>query len=247
MQTSNVLGIEIQATTVKKAVAMLCEYMPKLRGKYITFVNVHTLVTAKEDASYRRAQQEAALSFADGQPVANYQRTHGHREAERVAGPDMMVEILAESAEKGYIHYFYGSNQDTLQKLQKRLRKKYPGIKIAGACAPDGNLDVSAQDFTYDYACINKKNPDFIWVGLGAPKQEYWMQKAAGKVNGVMLGVGAGFDFLAGTKKRAPYIMQKLGLEWLHRLLCEPRRLGGRYLKTNLKFIWMCIKEAVCK
>ena len=178
MQTSNVLGIEIQATTVKKAAAMLCEYMPKLRGKYITFVNVHTLVTAKEDASYRRAQQEAALSFADGQPVANYQRRHGYREAERVAGPDMMVEILAESTEKGYIHYFYGSNQDTLQKLQKRLHKKYPGIKIAGAYAPDGNLDVSAQDFTYDYACINKKNPDFIWVGLGAPKQEYWMQKA---------------------------------------------------------------------
>ncbi len=247
MRTGRVLGMEIQAATLGQAVKSLCEYLPKLQGKYITFVNVHTLVTAKEDARYEQVQKEAAMSFADGYPIARYQRQHGYPKAERVAGPDVMAGIFAESAVKGYRHYFYGSNPETLQKLQKRLCKKYPGIQIVGAYAPDKNLNVETTDFTYDYACINRKNPDFIWIGLGAPKQEYWMQKAAGQVNGVMLGVGAGFDFIAGVRKRAPRMMQKLGLEWLYRLLQEPRRLGGRYIKTNIKFIGMCIKEKLCK
>lgn len=247
MGTSRVLGMEIQATTLSRASKSICEYLPRLRGKYITFVNVHTLVTAKENEKYRQAQKEAVMSFADGYPIARYQRHHGYPKAERVAGPDVMTEIFTASVAQGYTHYFYGSTPETLEKLQQKLCKKYPGIKIVGAYAPDKNLDIETTDFTYDYACINREKSDFIWVGLGAPKQEYWMQKAAGKVTGVMLGVGAGFDFFAGVKKRAPRRMQKMGLEWLYRLLQEPRRLGGRYIRTNLKFIWMCIKEKLCK
>lgn len=243
MAFEHVFGLKIAATTLHSAVNTVCKYLPKWQGEYITFVNVHTLVLAEENQTYFAAQQGAVVRFADGYPVAKYLQKHGHRAAERVAGPDFMDAIFQKSVEKGYTHYFYGSSPDSLCALKKQLQKRYPGIEIVGLYAPPVRTEWTKEQMEQDIERMNAAHPDFIWIGLGAPKQELWMHAAQGKVTGLMLGVGAGLDFHAERMKRAPLWMQSIGLEWFYRLLQEPGRLGPRYLQTNFKFIQLCLQE----
>lgn len=147
-----------------------------------------------------------------------------------------MEEIFKVSVEKGYWHYFYGSTEETLTLLKEKLEQVYPGIGIAGMYSPPFRA-MSAQEDEEVVARINASGADFVWVGLGAPKQENWMADHQGRVNGFMVGVGAGFDYFAGNIERAPEWMQKSNLEWLYRLLQDPKRLFKRYLRTNTKFI----------
>ena len=156
---------------------------------------------------------------------------------QRVTGPSYMEEILAISEEKGYRHYFYGSTEKTLETMLKNLKEKYPNLQVAGAYSPPFRPLTEEEDREI-IAKINEAAPDFLWIGLGAPKQECWMAAHQGKVNGFMVGVGAGFDYLAGNISRAPAWMQKNNLEWLYRLIQDPKRLLKRYLYTNTKFIW---------
>jgi N-acetylglucosaminyldiphosphoundecaprenol N-acetyl-beta-D-mannosaminyltransferase len=242
MRHCQVLGVEIAAGTMKEAVTEVCAHLDRIRGHYITFVNTHAIVMACESDKYCHVQNKAAIAFADGAPIAFCERKKGCLSAERVAGPDFMTEIFAISAQKGYRHYFYGSDAATLQKLKANLEKTYPDIAIAGTYAPPYEKKLR-KDYQEDITRINEANPDFVWIGLGAPKQEFWMYRQSGKINAVMLGVGAGFDFHAGVVRRAPKWMQRCGLEWLYRLLQEPGRLGGRYLKTNLKFLGLIVRE----
>jgi N-acetylglucosaminyldiphosphoundecaprenol N-acetyl-beta-D-mannosaminyltransferase len=143
----------------------------------------------------------------------------------------------------GYSHFFYGSSTDTLDKMKNMLEERYPGIKIAGMYAPPFRALTDKEDLE-NIDMIKKADSDFIWVGLGAPKQEQWMYAHNGMFNGVMVGVGAAFDYAAGNIKRAPMIMQKLSLEWLYRLLQDPKRLWKRYVTTNFKFIIYIMKES---
>ena len=156
---------------------------------------------------------------------------------QRTTGPDFMEQIFRISAEKGYRHYFYGSTQQTLDSLFASLQKKYPGIQIAGMYSPPFR-PLTAEEDEMVVRQIMASNPDFIWVGLGAPKQEIWMADHKGKVNALMVGVGAGFDYFVGNIQRAPQWMQKCNLEWLYRLIQDPKRLFKRYLHTNPAFIW---------
>ena len=215
----------------------------------MTFVNVHTLVTAVENGEYKRAQEMSAYSFADGTPVAKLQRKKGYIEAKRVAGPDFMDAVLKISPDKGYRHYFYGSTPDNIGRLVEAVSEKYPGVEIVGSCAPEFvetmDADTFEEIFAKDIAEIEKASPDFIWVGLGAPKQELWMMHAQGCVSGLMAGVGAAFDFMSGEKKRAPVVLQKLGLEWFYRLMQDPRRLFPRYIETNIKFLKLYLKDSL--
>ena len=141
------------------------------------------------------------------------------------------------SAEEGYRHYFYGSTEETLEKLREILKKDYPGVQIAGMYSPPFRT-LSDKEDEETIKMINDADADFVWIGLGAPKQEKWMADHKGKVKGFMGGVGAAFDYLAGNIERAPMWMQKANLEWLYRLLQEPKRLFKRYFYTNTKFIW---------
>ncbi len=246
MPFCNVFGIRVAATTPEAAVNTVCRYLPKWRGRYVTFVNVHAVCTAQDKASYLRAQQGAVLSLPDGFPVALYAKRNGYPKAQRIAGPDFMEAVFKKSAGGKYRHYFYGSSEKVLHALQEHLEREYPGIVIAGTYAPPRLKSFSKERMERDIERINETAPDFVWIGLGAPKQEYWMQEAAGRVNGLMLGVGAGFDFHAGTVKRAPEWMQRIGMEWVFRMLQEPGRLIPRYSKTNIRFLKMWIKEKVC-
>lgn len=242
MFTCPILNTNVTVTDMDSTVEYLERNLDLLRGKYICVSNVHTTMTAFWDENYRIVQNSAALALPDGKPLSVVSRRRGFKTASRVPGPDLMTEMFKISEEKGYTHFFYGSTEETLEKLRIQLLEKYPGLNIVGMYSPPFR-PLSEEEDIEDINRINDAHPDFIWVGLGAPKQELWMYDHMDKLQGVMLGVGAGFDFHAGTIKRAPKWMQEMCLEWLYRLLQDPKRLFKRYAKTNVSFMVECAKE----
>lgn len=237
MDTCNIMGVDIMVTDMEKTLSLIDTKLEEWRGKYICVANVHTTVTAYDDKKYRNVQQGAVMALPDGGPLSAYSREHGYSEAQRVTGPDLMREVLKISAEKGWRHYFYGSTQKTLDQLAEKLQERYPGVQIAGMYSPPFR-EMTPQEDAECVRRINEARPDFVWVGLGAPKQEIWMAAHEDRVHALMIGVGAAFDYEAGNIKRAPMWMQKHSLEWLYRLLQDPRRLFKRYFTTNVKYLW---------
>lgn len=238
--TCNIMGVDIAAVDMEWLVKYLNGHLKELSGDYICVSNVHTTVTAFEDQEYLKIQNSGIMAIPDGGPLSSIGRKRGFKNMKRTTGPSLMGEIFEISAERNYRHYFYGSSDETLKKLYSSLIKTYPGIQIAGMYSPpfrpmtgDENREIVEK--------INETKPDFVWVGLGAPKQEKWMAEHQGRVSGLMVGVGAGFDYYAGNIKRAPRWMQKSNLEWVYRLLQDPWRLFGRYWHTNTKFIWNAV------
>lgn len=244
LQYCTILKTNINVTTMKKTIRYITENLESLKGNYICVSNVHTTVMAYRDESYRKIQNGGAMALPDGQPLSIVSRIRGHKDAGRVPGPDLMPEILALSLQKGYSHYFYGSSGQTLEELKKVLTKSYPGLKIAGMYAPPFR-PMSEEEDREAVERINAAKPDFIWVALGAPKQEIWMYEHKNRVNGLMIGVGAAFDFMAGTVKRAPRWMQKLCLEWVFRIMQDPGRMLPRYLNTNFAFVYHTCRESM--
>lgn len=235
--TCNILGVDIAAIDMQWLLNFLDENISNLSGDYICVSNVHTTVTAYEDEEYCKVQNGGILAIPDGGPLSSVGQKRGFKNMKRTTGPSLMGEIFKISASKGYRHYFYGSTDETLEKLYSVLEETYPGIQIAGMYSPPFRPMTEEGDKAI-VERINETKPDFIWVGLGAPKQEKWMAAHQGRVNGLMVGVGAGFDYHAGNIDRAPEWMQKSNLEWVYRLLQDPKRLFGRYWHTNTKFIW---------
>lgn len=238
----NILGVNVAAVSMKWLLKYVEENLYDLKGDYMCVANVHTCVLSEENPEYCRIQNGGIMAIPDGGPLSTVGRWRGYKEMSRVTGPDFMGEIFRISVQKGYRHYFYGSTESTLRSLFKKLKKNYPGICITGMYSPPFT-SLTCEEKRVIQKGINEKKSDFIWVGLGAPKQECWMREHQGLLNGFMVGVGAGFDYYAGNITRAPGWMQQLNLEWMYRLVQEPRRLFKRYLHTNIKFIW----EAVIK
>jgi N-acetylglucosaminyldiphosphoundecaprenol N-acetyl-beta-D-mannosaminyltransferase len=239
----NILGVDVCVTTIEETLKILTENKEGLKGKYICVSNVHTVVMSHDDERYRNIQNSGFMVLPDGKPLSVVSRIRGFRDAARVTGPDLMKRLFELSPERSFKHYFYGSTGETLDMLGRKLRQRYPGIQIAGMYSPPFRDLTEAEDREI-IGEINKSRPDFVWVGLGAPKQEIWMSGHLDKINGIMIGVGAGFDYFAGNIKRAPLWMQKLSLEWLFRLLQDPKRLWRRYMETNARFIMLVIKES---
>ena len=240
LKTCNILGVNINVTNMKETVKIITENLENIKGNYICVSNVHTTVMSYGDESYREIQNRGFMALPDGKPLSIVSKNRGFKEAERVTGPDLMEEIFKISEEKGYKHYFYGSTQETLDTLKVKLNKNYPNMSIVGMYSPPFRKLTEEEDSEI-IENINKVNTDFIWVGLGAPKQEIWMNEHKDKVDGLMIGVGAGFDYHAGNITRAPKWMQHMSLEWLYRLLQDPKRLVKRYFVTNIKFIYLNI------
>lgn len=237
MPVCEIMGVRIAVTDMETTVRRIEEHLDDWRGEYICVANVHTTVTAHDDPSYRAVQNGAVMALPDGGPLSQYSRRKGFAQAARVTGPDLMKEMLRESAQKHYRHYFYGSTQETLDILREKITRNYPGAVIAGMVSPPFR-PLSKEEDAAAVAAINEARPDFVWVGLGAPKQERWMAAHQGRVHALMLGVGAAFDYEAGNIRRAPRWMQRCNLEWLYRLLQDPKRLFKRYFVTNTKFLW---------
>lgn len=236
IKTCKILGVNIAAVNMNSLLKFITTNLDKLKGEYICVSNVHTTVMAYDNKNYLNVQNNSILSIPDGGPLSSVGRKRGYIEMQRTTGPDLLNEILKISADKKYRHYFYGSTNETLDKLKLAINEKYGNVNIVGTYSPPFRELTDDEDENI-VNNINEAKPDFIWVGLGAPKQENWMYDHKNKVNALMIGVGAAFDYLAGNIKRAPMWMQKLNLEWLYRLIQDPVRLFSRYLYTNIKFI----------
>lgn len=240
MDTDDILGVNISITNINKAVQDISENLDRWRGEYICMSNVHTTIMAYDDPEYLKVQNSAVMSLPDGGPLSSHSRREGAA-AGRVTGTDLMNEILSVSHQYGWRHFFYGASESTLEALRKKIEKDHPGAEIAGMISPPFRILTPEEDHKY-LEEINSANPDILWVSLGAPKQEIWMAAHQGKINALMIGVGAAFDYESGRIKRAPLWMQKANLEWFYRLIQDPGRLFKRYLYTNTKYVWLTRK-----
>lgn len=239
----NILGVNVNATDLKEAVATLERWREEKQRKYVCCVSVHGIVTARRDRAVHEALNGSGFSTTDGMPLAWWCRGAGHTYAKRVPGSELLGAMCELGSQRGHRHYFYGGSPRVLRLLVERLRREYPGLVIAGSHSPPFRALTPEED-TADINAINKANPDFVWIGLGMPKQEKWMADHVGKINATaLLGVGAAFDFWAGTKPRAPRWMQQSGLEWAFRLATEPRRLAHRYLIDNSVFVALAARQ----
>lgn len=238
--TISILNVDIAAINMDWLIRFTEKNVEQLSGDYICVSNVHTTVTSYEDENYLAVQNGGILAIPDGGPLSSVGRKRGAENMSRTPGPSYMDEIMRISVAHGWKHYFYGSTHETLYKLRRELENKYPGLQIVGMYSPPFRLMTDEEDAEI-IAAMNEADPDFLWIGLGAPKQENWMVAHQGRVKGLMVGVGAAFDYFAGNIKRAPGWMQKVNLEWFYRLLQDPKRLYKRYFITNSKFIWYAV------
>jgi N-acetylglucosaminyldiphosphoundecaprenol N-acetyl-beta-D-mannosaminyltransferase len=239
----NILGIGAMPLDLDKAVAILEQWRIERRREYVCLISVHGLVVAQRDPTVRSALNHCGLAAEDGMPLVWWSRLTGFSQARRVCGSDLLNEVCAYGVPRKYRHYFYGASPRVLELLVDRLRRRHPGLIVAGYRSPPFR-PLSPAEQAEDIAAMNEAHPDFVWVGLGMPKQERWMVEHLGKIDATaLLGVGAAFDFHAGTKPRAPIWMQRSGLEWLFRLMTEPRRLAHRYIIDNALFIGYTLQQ----
>lgn len=241
-RTGRVLGVQVDILDWDAAITRLLAWGRTRESRYVTICNAHVVVTASRDDAYRQVIDFADMATPDGAPVAWMLRRISFAGQPRISGPDLMWTLCELCAGEGLPIFFYGSTEETLFALNKRLREAFPSLRVAGMESPPFRK-LSAEEDAASVKRINASGAGIVFVGLGCPKQERWMAEHRGKVNAVMIGVGAAFDFHAGTVKRAPKWMQDAGLEWLHRLASEPRRLWKRYLVTNTLFLIGAAKQ----
>lgn len=242
---TRLLNTHIDAITWPDALALIGQWAHERKSSYVCISNVHVLMSAAADEDFRRVINEADLATPDGMPLAWSLRARGFARQERINGPDLMWKYCERAAANGSRIYLYGSTPLTLQRLSARLRKAFPALKIAGIYSPPFRALTPEEDAKI-VADINRSGAGVVFVGLGCPKQELWMAAHRGAIDAVMIGVGAAFDYHAGTLRRAPLWMQRRGLEWLHRLASDPRRLWRRYVVTNTLFVLRVGVPLVC-
>lgn len=241
-RTLPVLGAPIDVLDEAAAVQRISAWANAGDSRYVCICNAHSVVTASQDRAFAQAVSGADMATPDGAPVAWMLRKLGAAGQPRVSGPDLMLAYCDHAARSGEAIFLYGSTPQTLQALQQRLRERWPALRIAGQHSPPFRPPTPEED-AEDVRRINASGAGTVWVSLGCPKQELWMAAHRGRVDAVMIGVGAAFDFHAGTVARAPAWMRDHGLEWLHRLTSEPRRLWKRYLVTNTLFVLGALRQ----
>ena len=233
----NVLGVAMSAMDLRVAVEAVFEACAQHRKGYVCVTGVHGVSEAQKDPSFKSVLNRAFLNSTDGMPLVWLGRREVGRWVDRVYGPDLMLEVMKATQDGRYSHFFYGGAPGVAEQLKTRLAERFPGVRIAGVhCPPFRPLNEGEQA---DLAAqVSTARPDIIWVGLGTPRQERFMAEYLPRLDcTLMIGVGAAFDFHSGRVKQAPKWMQRSGLEWLHRLYSEPRRLWRRYCVNNPLFI----------
>lgn len=208
---------------------------------YVTIANPHSVMLCQRDSKMKKATKEAGLVMPDGIGIVLAARLLGYPNNGRVTGPELMLKLCDWGREHGYRHYFYGGDDGVAEKLREKLCRRYPGLQVVGTCSPPFR-PISHQEDREIVEQINSTEPDIVWVGLGAPKQEKWMANHLGCIRAVaLIGVGAAFDFHSENVKWAPIWLRRLGLEWAYRLAREPKRMWRRNLDSPLflsKVIW---------
>ena len=241
--TGVVLGTQIDAISWNDAIHRILAWSDARESRYVTICNAHVVVSASRDHTYRDIINNSDMATPDGAPIAWMLRRQGFHHQPRISGPDLMWALCGRASTRRSPLYFYGSTESTLYLLEKRLQLAFPTLEMNTESPPFRPL--SDEEDEAAVARINATGAGIVFVGLGCPKQERWMADHRGRVNAVMIGVGAAFDFHAATVRRAPLWMRENGLEWLHRLISEPRRLWRRYLWTNALFLIGAAKQLV--
>lgn len=237
--TSNqlaLLGTRIDAVSWEQAAARIVRWAALRESRLVCLCNVHTVISARHEPALRAALDSADMATPDGAPLAWLMRKRGCAEQQRISGPDLMWRVLAEAERLQLSVFLLGSTEATLAQLKARLQSTFPQLQVAGLLAPPFRV-VTAEEDAAITATIQASGAQLLMVGLGCPKQEIWMARHRQQLHAVMLGVGAAFDYHAGTLRRAPLAWQRYGLEWLYRLAMEPSRLLKRYLLTNTLFL----------
>jgi N-acetylglucosaminyldiphosphoundecaprenol N-acetyl-beta-D-mannosaminyltransferase len=238
VQPFEIGGIKIDNLTFAQAVEHIISLVHEHRSHYVVTPNADHIVRLREDAVFLEVYQGASVTVADGITVVLASKLLGHPLKERVTGSDLLPSLCARAAEHGFSIYLLGAPPGVAQKAADNLKVNNPKLIVAGVYSPPLGFEHDPEECQRIIDQINQCKPDIVFVGLGSPKQELWIGKYRDKLNtGVLLGVGAAIAFTAGTEKRAPLIMQKLGLEWLHRLIQDPRRLAARYWKDTELFV----------
>lgn len=235
-----ILGVRVDATSYGEATRLILEWARSGSSRYVCACNVHMVMEAHDDPSFRDVVNGADLVTPDGVPLVWTLRRLGLPSASRVYGPDLMLEVCAAATDEGVPVALHGGTPDVLRRVSDELLRRYPRLEVAYAESPPFRPVAKDPDAT---AALNRSGARIVFVALGCPKQERWMHLHRGAVDGVMLGVGAAFDFLAGTKRQAPSVVQRAGLEWAFRLATEPRRLWRRYAVHNPRFVIGVVRQ----
>jgi N-acetylglucosaminyldiphosphoundecaprenol N-acetyl-beta-D-mannosaminyltransferase len=237
----NLLGVGVSIVNPTIAVAEIQRWISDGEQSYVCVSGVHGVMECQRDPILKIIHNRAGLVLPDGMPLAWWVRGAGHREADRVCGPEFMPLVF--QILKNRRHFFYGSTEETLRKLIARVRDDYPDAEIVGSISPPFRQVTPAEDDEI-VRTINDSNADIVWVGLSTPKQERWMAAHRPLLNTpALLGVGAAFDMQAGNVLRAPKFIRRTGFEWAYRLMVEPRRLWRRYLLNNPAFVVMAAAQ----
>jgi N-acetylglucosaminyldiphosphoundecaprenol N-acetyl-beta-D-mannosaminyltransferase len=241
-----ILGIGVDQTSYDDATARVMDWARQRESRYVCLGVVASVMEARESPRYRAALEQADLITPDGMPLVWMLRALGAKPASRVYGPDLTVAVLEAAQAAGIAVGFYGSSEQVLGSLVANLRRRFPRLEVAYRQAPPFR-PLSALEDEEAVRAIKDSGARILFVGLGGAKQDLWMAEHRGRVPAVMLGVGAAFDFLAGTKPQASRWMQNAGLEWLFRLATEPRRLWRRYLRHNPRFAFLAVKQILMR
>ncbi len=241
----DILGVGVSAINMEMALDTIEGWISRREPHYICVTPVHGVMESQRDKKLRHIYNVAGLVTPDGMPLVWLSRMKGSHHVEQVCGTDLMLAVCERSAQRGYRHFFYGGKRGVAETLAVRLRDRFGGLEVTGTDSPPFRSLTTEEDQAM-VKLINAAQPHIVWVGMGVPKQEHWMAEHIGQLNApVLIGVGAAFDFLAGSRMRAPRWMQKSGLEWSFRLMSEPQRLWRRYLIDNPRFLWLVLLQAL--
>jgi N-acetylglucosaminyldiphosphoundecaprenol N-acetyl-beta-D-mannosaminyltransferase len=235
----NILGVGVSALNMETALSQTEQLLDQGRQGYICVTGVHGIMEAQSDDTFRETLNRSFLTTPDGMPTVWLGRLHGFKHMNRVYGPDYMLGLCERSVTKGYRHFLYGGKPGVAEELSATLTQRFPGLQIVGTYTPPFR-PLNAEEENDLRSQLEMSQADVLWCGLSTPKQERFMATYSGRMPvKLMVGVGAAFDLLSGNLSEAPDWMKKAGLQWLYRLIKEPRRLWRRYLVNNPKFTWL--------
>lgn len=236
-QFINILGVGLYPMRFTAAVDLMERWIDERLGRVVCFPGSDMLAACQRNTRLRAALNTADLTATDGMMLVRLCRWLGAADAERVYGPDVMLELCRRSADRGYRHFFYGGAPDVVATLVDRLQQQFPGLSVAGTCSPPFR-PLTEKELDEDVRQINDSHADVVWIGLGTPKQEIWMADNRSRLRApLVLGVGAAFDFHAGSVRQAPRWLRAAGGEWFFRLCTQPRRLWRRYVVQLAQFL----------
>lgn len=238
----DVIGFPVTALSFQEHLETIASWAARRESRMVCAANVHMLMEAHSHPDFGTILRSADLVTPDGMPLVWILRMLGACEQERVAGMDLLPALCQVAEKRGLSVYFLGSTPEVLERMRLRLQQLAPELRIAGMESPPFRA-LDPEEEAQQIARINASQANLVMVSLGCPKQERWMHAQRGKIHGVMLGLGAAFPVYAGTTSMAPQWMRDGGIEWLYRLMQEPKRLAGRYLKTNLPFAFLALRQ----